>query len=65
MNYDTDHVLLMAALAGRSKGGAVTPEEIQQAVDNYLKENPVSPGKLSVNDHIISIQGVGDENITF
>lgn len=64
MNYNTDYVLMLAALAGR-KGGAVTPEEIQQAVDNYLKENPVSPGKLSVNDHIISTQGVGDENITF
>ena len=42
MNYDTDHILLMAALAGRSKGGGVTPEEIQQAVDDYLAQNPPS-----------------------
>ena len=25
-------------------GGSVTPEQIQQAVDAYLEENPVQPG---------------------
>ena len=27
-------------------GGGVTPEQIQQAVDNYLEENPVEPTQI-------------------
>lgn len=45
-------------------GGNVTPEQIQQAVDNYLDENPVSSGKLSVENHILKLVPGGgtDEN---
>lgn len=45
-------------------GGGVTPEQIQQAVDNYLDENPVSSGKLSVENHILKLVPGGgtDEN---
>lgn len=38
-------------------GGSVTPEQIQAAVDQYLTENPVSAGELSVSNHIISLVG--------
>lgn len=37
--------------------GTVTPEQIQAAVDQYLTENPVSAGELSVGNHIVSIIG--------
>lgn len=30
----------------RGTGGEVTPEQIQQAVDNYLEENPVEPTQI-------------------
>ena len=42
-------------------GGSVTPEQIQAAVDQYLEENPVSAGELSVSNHIISLVG-GNSN---
>lgn len=42
-------------------GGTVTPEQIQAAVDQYLTENPVSAGELSVSNHIISLVG-GNNN---
>lgn len=42
-------------------GGTVTPEQIQAAVDQYLEENPVSAGELSVSNHIISLVG-GNNN---
>lgn len=42
-------------------GGTVTPEQIQAAVDQYLEENPVSAGELSVSNHIISLVG-GNSN---
>lgn len=42
-------------------GGSVTPEQIQAAVDQYLEENPVSAGELSVSNHIISLVG-GNNN---
>ena len=44
-----------------SGGGTVTPEQIQAAVDQYLEENPVSVGELSVSNHIISLVG-GNSN---
>lgn len=42
-------------------GGSITPEQIQAAVDQYLEENPVSAGELSVSNHIISLVG-GNNN---
>ena len=35
---------LVAALVAKMKSGGATPEQIQQAVDAYLEENPVQPG---------------------
>lgn len=64
MRYHTDiDPVLVAALAAKSGqgGGTVTPEQIQAAVDQYLEENPVSAGELSVSNHIISLVG-GNSN---
>lgn len=63
MRYHTDvDPVLVAALAAKSgQGGTVTPEQIQAAVDQYLEENPVSAGELSVSNHIISLVG-GNNN---
>ena len=64
MRYHTDiDPVLVAALAAKSGqgGGTVTPEQIQAAVDQYLEENPVSAGELSVSNHIISLVG-GNNN---
>lgn len=60
MRYHTDiDPVLVAALAAKSGqgGGSITPEQIQAAVDQYLEENPVSAGELSVSNHIISLVG--------
>ena len=46
---------------GGGSGGTITPEQIQAAVDQYLEENPVSAGELSVSNHIISLVG-GNSN---
>ena len=64
MRYHTDiDPVLVAALAAKSGqgGGSITPEQIQAAVDQYLEENPVSAGELSVSNHIISLVG-GNNN---
>lgn len=52
--------LIVRALKN-SGGGTITPEQIQAAVDQYLEENPVSAGELSVSNHIISLVG-GNNN---
>ena len=52
--------LIIRALKN-SGGGTITPEQIQAAVDQYLEENPVSAGELSVSNHIISLVG-GNNN---
>ena len=52
--------LIIRALKN-SGGGTITPEQIQAAVDQYLEENPVSAGELSVSNHIISLVG-GNSN---
>lgn len=64
MRYHTDiDPVLVAALAAKSGqgSGSITPEQIQAAVDQYLEENPVSAGELSVSNHIISLVG-GNNN---
>ena len=46
MNYPNCDPVIIAALAAKAGkgGGGATPEQIQQAVDAYLEENPVQPG---------------------
>lgn len=54
-------MLLPLVARALKNGGSVTPEQIQAAVDQYLEENPVSAGELSVSNHIISLVG-GNNN---
>lgn len=54
-------ILPLIVRALKNSGGGVTPEQIQAAVDQYLEENPVSAGELSVSNHIISLVG-GNSN---
>lgn len=47
MNYEQSmDTLLIAALAARSKGGSVSPEQIQAAVEEYMQSHP--PGELEI-----------------
>ena len=40
MNYEQSmDALLIAALAARSKGGSVSPEQIQAAVEEYMQSH--------------------------
>lgn len=59
-NRNIEMLLPLVARALKN-GGTVTPEQIQAAVDQYLTENPVSAGELSVSNHIISLVG-GNNN---
>lgn len=59
--------------ANGMSGGSVSPEDIQEAVNEYMKENPISTeaiesaintyleenpvGELQVRDHILTISG--------
>lgn len=59
MNYPNGiDPILIAALA--AKGGGVSQEQIQDAVNSYLDENPIAPGELKVTDHIINIAQEGE-----
>lgn len=60
-NRNIEMLLPLVARALKNGGGTVTPEQIQAAVDQYLEENPVSAGELSVSNHIISLVG-GNSN---
>lgn len=44
MTDNKDITPLVAAFVAKMKSGGATPEQIQQAVDAYLEENPVQPG---------------------
>lgn len=46
---------LVAAFVAKMKSGGATPEQIQQAVDNYLTENPVQSGKLKLDGTTIKM----------
>ena len=45
---------------GNIGGGGATPEQIQQAVDNYLSENPVTAGVLSLDGNTIKMTEGGN-----
>ena len=42
------------------QSGGATPEQIQQAVDNYLSENPVTAGELELSGSTIKITEGGN-----
>lgn len=41
-------------------GGNVTPEQIQQAVDDYLSKNPVAAGELELSGSTIKMTEGGN-----
>lgn len=56
MNYPNGiDPILIAALA--AKGSGVSQEQIQDAVNSYLDENPIAPGELKVNGTTINLEG--------
>ena len=59
MNYlnEIDPVLIAALSA---KSGGISQEQIQDAVNAYLDENPIAPGELKVTNHIVSIAQEGE-----
>lgn len=59
MNYPNGiDPILIAALA--AKGGGVSQEQIQDAVNSYLDENPIALGELKVTNHIVGIAQEGE-----
>lgn len=56
MTDNKDITPLVAALVAKMKSGGATPEQIQQAVDNYLSENPVTAGELQLDGTTIRLQ---------
>lgn len=44
-----------AILKRQIQSGGATPEQIQQAVDNYMTENPVTSGELSLDGTTIKL----------
>ena len=57
MTDNKDITPLAAALVAKMKSGGATPEQIQQAVDAYLEENPVRAGELQLNGTTINLEG--------
>lgn len=49
-----------AILKRQIQSGGVTPEQIQQAVDNYLSENPVTAGVLELSGSTIKMTEGGN-----
>lgn len=59
MNYPNGiDPILIAALA--AKGSGVSQEQIQDAVNSYLNENPIALGELKVTNHIVDIAQEGE-----
>ena len=46
--------------SAKMKSGGATPEQIQQAVDNYLTENPVTAGELSLDGNTVKMTEGGN-----
>lgn len=49
-----------AILKKQIQSGGATPEQIQQAVDNYLSENPVTAGELELSGSTIKMTEGGN-----
>ncbi len=60
MTDNKDITPLVAAFVAKMKSGGATPEQIQQAVDNYLNENPVAAGELELSGSTIKITEGGN-----
>ena len=60
MTDNKDIMPLVAAFVAKKKSGGATPEQIQQAVDNYLSENPVAAGALSLDGNTVKMTEGGN-----
>lgn len=60
MTDNKDITPLVAAFVAKMKSGGATPEQIQTAVDNYLNENPVQAGVLSLDGNTIKMTEGGN-----
>ena len=62
MSSNMENVLPVYGFAVKPEGGGggVTPEQIQQAVDNYLNENPVTAGELELSGSTIKMTEGGN-----
>lgn len=49
-----------AILKKQIQSGGATPEQIQQAVDDYLSKNPVTAGELELSGSTIKITEGGN-----
>lgn len=60
MTDNKDITPLVAAFVAKMKSGGATPEQIQQAVDDYLSKNPVTAGELELSGSTIKITEGGN-----
>lgn len=60
MTDNKDITPLVAAFVAKMKSGGATPEQIQQAADNYLSENPVTAGVLSLDGNTVKMTEGGN-----
>ena len=55
MNQHNDLTPLVAAFIAKAGAGGASPDQIKQAVDDYLTENPVKPGQLKLDGTTIKM----------
>lgn len=55
-----EQIGLYGPVTGLSEGGSVDPEQIAEAVEDYLTENPPTGSELYVEDYTVKIRGVTD-----
>ena len=60
MTDNKDITPLVAAFVAKMKSGGATPEQIQQAVDNNITENPVTAGALSLDGNTVKMTEGGN-----
>lgn len=58
MRYDVNDPVLYAALLAKAGKANISQEQIQQAVNEYLTENPVQAQQLVVTGTTLSLEEV-------
>ena len=58
MRYDANETVLTAALLAKAGKANISQEQIQQAVNEYLTENPVQAQQLVVTGTTLSLEEV-------
>ena len=60
MRYDNGLIPLVAAFIAKASEGGASPEQIQQAVNDYLSENPVTAGELQLDGTTVKMAEGGN-----